>query len=47
MEPKVQAAIDFLTCGGERVIITRPELGVAAIEGKAGTQIVKERPQER
>jgi len=45
MEPKVEAAIDFLTCGGERVIITRPELGFAAIEGRAGTQIVKERLQ--
>jgi carbamate kinase len=40
MEPKIDAAISFLRAGGERVIITRPELGFAAIEGKAGTQIV-------
>jgi carbamate kinase len=42
MEPKVEVAIDFLKCGGERVIITRPELGFAAIEGRAGTRIVME-----
>jgi carbamate kinase len=42
MEPKIEAAIDFLMCGGGRVIITRPEFGFAAVEGRAGTQIVKE-----
>jgi carbamate kinase len=40
MEPKIEAAIDFLGSGGERVVITRPELGYAAIERKAGTHIV-------
>ncbi|MFW9914996.1 MAG: carbamate kinase [Candidatus Thorarchaeota archaeon] len=40
MKPKVQAAIRFLQNGGERVIITKPELAVEALKGKAGTVIV-------
>ena len=40
MEPKIEAAIDFLATGGDRVVITRSELGYAAIEGRAGTHIV-------
>jgi carbamate kinase len=40
MEPKIEAAIEFLIGGGERVIITRPELADAAINGTAGTTIV-------
>lgn len=39
MGPKIEAAINFLTHGGERVVITRPELTLAGLEGKAGTQI--------
>jgi carbamate kinase len=39
MEPKIEAAIDFLNAGGSRVIITRPELTDAAISGLAGTTI--------
>lgn len=41
MGPKVQAAIDFLEAGGREVIITEPELIESALEGKAGTRIVK------
>ena len=41
MKPKVQAAINFLESGGERAIITRLEKIKEAIEGTAGTQIVK------
>jgi len=40
MGPKVEAAISFIRSGGSRVIVTRPELGFAAIEGRAGTHIV-------
>jgi carbamate kinase len=40
MEPKIEAAIDFLASGGERVIITRPEYGFAAVEGHGGTHII-------
>lgn len=39
MGPKIQAAIDFLRCGGKKVIITSNELVVDAIAGKAGTTI--------
>ena len=40
MKPKVEAALSFLRSGGREVIVTRPELGFAAIEGRAGTHIV-------
>ncbi|MFX0113703.1 MAG: carbamate kinase [Candidatus Hodarchaeota archaeon] len=40
MGPKIQAAIRFLQNKGERVIITRPELAVEALRGKAGTTIL-------
>ncbi len=40
MKPKVEAALAFLRSGGERVIVTRPDLGFAGVEGRAGTQIV-------
>jgi carbamate kinase len=40
MGPKIQAAIDFLEHGGERAIVTQPELLTQAIRGEAGTQIV-------
>jgi carbamate kinase len=40
MGPKVQAAIDFLEAGGQRVVVTDLEHLVPAVDGKAGTQIV-------
>ena len=40
MRPKVQAAVDFLRHGGERVIITRPESLEDALDGKTGTHFV-------
>src|SRR3989344_3077350 len=39
MGPKIQAAINFLERGGERVIITSPENATKALEGKKGTII--------
>ena len=39
MGPKIEAAIDFLESGGERVVIADLAHLVAAAEGKAGTQI--------
>ena len=39
MGPKIEAAIQFLRCGGESVIITSPELLEDALEGRAGTHI--------
>ena len=40
MGPKIQAAINFLQNGGERVIITSSEKSLEAIQGKAGTVIL-------
>ncbi len=40
MAPKVQAALDFIRAGGERVIITDPQTIGKAIDGGAGTHIV-------
>jgi carbamate kinase len=42
MGPKIDAAIRFLEGGGKRVIITDLEAAVAALEGAAGTHIVRE-----
>ncbi len=42
MGPKVEAAIDFVSNGGEEAIITQPELLVDAMNGTAGTRVVKE-----
>jgi carbamate kinase len=39
MRPKVEACLDFLRNGGDRVVITTPEQIVAAVDGDAGTQI--------
>jgi len=39
MEPKIEAAVDFLSKGGKQVIITRPELISEALNQKAGTRI--------
>ena len=41
MGPKMEAAIDFLENGGEEVIITEIGLLEDALEGKAGTHIVR------
>jgi carbamate kinase len=41
MGPKVEAALHFLEHGGERAIITSTEKIDLALEGKAGTQIVR------
>ncbi len=42
MGPKMEAAISFLEHGGERVLITTPEKILEAMEGRAGTQIVRD-----
>ena len=39
MGPKVEAAIDFVSHGGEEAIITKPELLVEAMNGTAGTHL--------
>lgn len=39
MEPKVQAAVDFIEAGGERVIITSLEMMESALNGEGGTTI--------
>ncbi|GAB4367883.1 MAG: carbamate kinase [Calditrichia bacterium] len=41
MGPKIQAAINFLKSGGEKVIITSIEKSVEAVSGKAGTIIYR------
>ncbi len=40
MKPKIEAAVDFLEHGGERVIVTQPHHLEDAIHGRAGTHIV-------
>jgi carbamate kinase len=39
MEPKIQAAIQFLEHGGQHVVITSPEHAIDGFEGRVGTQI--------
>jgi carbamate kinase len=39
MKPKIEAALDFLTAGGQLVTITNPEHLLQALDGKAGTRI--------
>jgi len=39
MKPKIEAALDFLSTGGQLVTITNPEHLLRALEGKAGTRI--------
>jgi carbamate kinase len=41
MGPKIQASIDFTAATGNDVIITLPEMTLAALEGTTGTRIVK------
>lgn len=43
MGPKIEGAMYFLAHGGTEAIITRPELIIAALEGKGGTHIVPDR----
>ncbi|MEK6835625.1 MAG: carbamate kinase, partial [Nanoarchaeota archaeon] len=40
MKPKIQAAINFLSKGGKKVIITNPEKVMKALNNKAGTLII-------
>jgi len=40
MAPKVEAALDFIKRGGQRVIITSPPLMADAVAGRVGTSIV-------
>ena len=40
MRPKVEAALQFLATGGERVVVTTPELCLQGLEGGTGTQIL-------
>lgn len=42
MRPKVEAATDFLSSGGRRAVVAALEDGVAAVEGRAGTELVRE-----
>lgn len=39
MRPKVQAAVSFLERGGERVLISQLDQGLAALKGETGTEI--------
>jgi carbamate kinase len=39
MKPKIEAALDFLRRGGERVVITTPNLITDALKGRGGTTI--------
>ena len=47
MGPKIRAAIDFVSQGGEECIITSTERVPDALEGKAGTRIVSAWQGER
>ncbi len=40
MRPKIEAALQFLASGGEKVIITNPDNLLNAIDGKTGTIII-------
>ncbi len=40
MGPKIQAAINFLESGGQRVVITSIEKSIQAVYGRAGTELV-------
>jgi carbamate kinase len=39
MGPKIESALDFLSQGGQRVLITQPENLAAALKGDTGTHI--------
>lgn len=40
MAPKVESAIQFVEAGGERAVVAHLREAVAALEGKAGTEVV-------
>ena len=42
MGPKIEAALRFLDCGGEQVVICHPDALIEAHEGRAGTTIRKD-----
>ncbi|MGH7646255.1 MAG: carbamate kinase [Gemmatimonadales bacterium] len=42
MRPKLEAAADFIRAGGERAIIAELSHGLAALDGTAGTTLVKD-----
>jgi carbamate kinase len=42
MGPKIEAALRFLDCGGEEVVICHPDALAEAFEGRAGTTIRKD-----
>jgi carbamate kinase len=42
MGPKIEAAVRFLECGGEEVVICHPDALIDAWEGRAGTTIRKD-----
>ncbi len=42
MGPKIESALDFLSQGGQRVLITQPETLAAALPGQTGTHIFPE-----
>ena len=39
MAPKIESAIEFLSQGGRRVLITQPESLAAALQGRTGTHM--------
>lgn len=41
MGPKIRAACDFLNGGGKQVVITAPDKIAAALQGRAGTRVVR------
>ena len=41
MGPKIEAAVEFLSNGGKRVLITSPGKMSEAFNGRAGTEITK------
>ena len=43
MEPKIRACLEFLEAGGQEAVITTPQLLKAALRGKAGTRIHRDR----
>ncbi|MGH7676176.1 MAG: carbamate kinase, partial [Gemmatimonadales bacterium] len=42
MRPKLEAAADFVRAGGERAVITELAQGRAALDGAAGTTILRD-----
>ena len=42
MAPKIESALDFLSQGGRRVLITQPESLAEALQGRTGTHIFRD-----